>query len=69
MMLLFRTKTTQTALAHKMGVTQAALSRKLHGERKWTLDDLYTAASALGVSVLDILGETLPDSPKPQPRD
>lgn len=66
LLLMFRARITQTALARKLGMTQAGLSKKIHGERKWTLDDLYAIAGALGVGVTELLGETQkpPTSPK-----
>ena len=65
MMLLFRTKTSQTKLAMRIGLTQTALSRKLHGERKWTLDDLYSISDALGISIFDLLGnQKMPPTPR-----
>ena len=65
LMLMFRARITQTALGSAVGITQSALAKKLRGERKWTLDDLYAVASALGVSIFDILGnEKMPPTPK-----
>lgn len=63
MMLMFRARTTQTALGKSIGMTQAALSKKIHGERKWSLDDLHAVASALNVSVASLISET--DAPEP----
>lgn len=36
----------QGALAHVLGITQGALSRKLRGHRGWTLDDIDRLAAA-----------------------
>ena len=46
---------TQTKAAPAIGVTQSALSKKLRGERPWTLDELYAAARVLGCTVDDLL--------------
>ncbi|WP_334153039.1 helix-turn-helix domain-containing protein [Microbacterium sp.] len=66
MMLMFRARTTQTSLGKSIGMTQTALSKKIHGERKWTLDDLHAVASALNVSVATLISETeTPDPNRP----
>lgn len=64
MTFMFRARISQTALSERVGMTQAALSKKLHGERKWSLNDLYSVATSLGVSVTDLL-----DGPKPHTDD
>ena len=46
---------TQTSLAPKLGMTQSGLSKKLRGDRPWTLDELYRAAAALDCNVVDLL--------------
>lgn len=48
---------TQGAMAERMGLTQAAISRKLSGERPWFADELAAAAAILGVSVGALFGE------------
>lgn len=63
MMLMFRARITQTALAKRVGMTQAGLSKKIHGDRKWSLDDLYVTASALGVSIHDLLDDATAPTP------
>ncbi len=68
-MLMFRNKMTQTALGRALGMTQSAFGKKLHGERKWSLDELYAVANALDVSVFDLLENNKPDSPNPRPLD
>lgn len=65
MMLMFRARISQTALARRMGMTQAALSKKIYGERKWSLDDLYSAAASLGVDVIELL-ESTKNAPTPK---
>lgn len=48
---------TQTSMAARMGITQAAISRKLSGERPWFADELATVAGILGVGVGELFGE------------
>lgn len=48
---------TQGAMASRMGITQAAISRKLSGERPWFADELVLCAGILGVSVGELFGE------------
>lgn len=48
---------TQGAMAARVGITQAAISRKLSGERPWFADELAVAADILGVSVGELFGE------------
>ena len=46
---------TQTAMAPRLGMTQSGLSKKLRGDRPWTLDELYRAADALGCTLEELL--------------
>jgi len=46
---------TQTAMAPRLGMTQSGLSKKLRGDRPWTLEELYRAADALGCEVEELL--------------
>ena len=48
---MFGAKLTQTRLAKQLGMHQTALSKKLHGERPWTLAEM--------IQVADILRELL----------
>lgn len=57
-MLMWDQKLSQTALAKRLGIAQTTLSKKLHGERGWSLEDLQSVASALQVSMAYLLGET-----------
>ena len=47
----------QTNMAARMGITQAAISRKLSGERPWFADELAVVAGILGVGVGELFGE------------
>jgi len=55
--LMHKAGMTQGAMAARMGITQAAISRKLSGERPWFADELSLAAGILGVSVGELFGE------------
>lgn len=57
---------TQAQLAARLGLTQAAVSRKLSGERPWYTDELVNVSSLLGVSVGELFGELI--RPRRQPR-
>ena len=46
---MWRRHVSQTALAKVMGIGQSGVSKKLRGLTPWTVADLMTAASALGV--------------------
>lgn len=48
---------TQGQLAAAMGLTQAAVSRKLSGERPWFPAELLDAARILNVTVGELFGE------------
>lgn len=54
---MFRKGLSQTKLAPRLGITQTALSKKLHGERPWTLEELLTMASILDMPVEEVLAE------------
>lgn len=41
---------TQKELASRMGITEAGISRKLRGLRKWTLPDVQRIVKALDLS-------------------
>jgi transcriptional regulator with XRE-family HTH domain len=57
-MLMWDQKLSQTALSKRLGIAQTTLSKKLHGERGWSLDDLQSIAGALHVSMAYLLGES-----------
>ncbi|WP_369408644.1 helix-turn-helix domain-containing protein [Cellulomonas triticagri] len=57
--LMWRQRVSQTALAPRIGMQQASLSRKLRGERPWFAEDLIAVAGALGVSVGFLFGEEM----------
>lgn len=60
---MFRKRIPQTKLAARLGISQSALSKKLHGDRPWTTDDIYDTARLLRVPVEELLpplAEVLP---------
>lgn len=57
-MLMWDQKLSQTALSKRLGIAQTTLSKKLHGERGWSLEDLQAIANALHVSMAYLLGES-----------
>lgn len=48
---------TQWDLAARLGLTQATVSRKLHGQRPWFASELVTVAAVIGCAVGDLFGE------------
>ena len=54
---MFRKGLSQTRLAPRLGITQTALSHKLHGKRPWSLTELLTMASILDLPVEEVLAE------------
>lgn len=48
---------TQGQLAAALGLTQAAVSRKLSGDRPWFADELANVSWVLSVSVGELFGE------------
>ena len=65
-MLMWDAKLSQRRLAPKLGMTQANLSKKVRGERGWSIDELFAVARELGTTVSYLIGETenrRPDGP------
>jgi transcriptional regulator with XRE-family HTH domain len=54
-MRMWQKKVPQTRLADRLGISQSTLSKKLRGQVKWSLDELYVVARALDVDVRDLL--------------
>ena len=50
-----RNRVDATAIAVSLGITPAALRRKLSGERQFTINDLGQVAGALGLGPWDLL--------------
>lgn len=47
----------QADLAQRSGLSESQLSRLLSGKRAWSLDHMEAVATALNVSVVDLLSE------------
>lgn len=56
-MLMWDQQLTQTTFGAQVGIDQSALAKKLRGQRGWSLDEVSSVASALGVSVGYLFGE------------
>lgn len=56
-MMMWDRRISQTALGKLVGIDQSSLSKRLRGERNWTLDDLRAVATALGTTMGYLLGE------------
>ena len=52
---MFGAKLTQTRLAKQLGMHQTALSKKLHGERPWTLAEMIQVADILDIDLRELL--------------
>ena len=55
MILMFRKRISQVAMARQLRIDQSALSRKLRGERAWSVDDLRQVALLLKIPLSDLL--------------
>lgn len=53
--LMWRSGMPQRTLALALDIDQSALSKKLHGRRTWTVDELLATAVVLQVSVAELL--------------
>lgn len=49
---------TQTELAAALGITQAAVTRRLTGHIAWKVTDLAPTAELLGLTVAELLGHS-----------
>lgn len=54
-----RKQVRQVRLAERLGISQAAVSRRLNGTKDFTVGELHTVADLLGVPVADLLGEAV----------
>ena len=64
----------QVRLGRTLGISQGAITKRWRGERPWQLEELDSLASALGVSVADLVTPTgretrLRQDSNLQPRD
>jgi hypothetical protein len=69
--LMWTRKITQSALGRQLGIDQSALSKKLRGERGWSLDEVERAARVLGVPMLSLFDRNwyTPRDLNPEPTD
>lgn len=68
-MILWERDLDQKDIAPKLGMQQSALSKKLRGRRKWTLDEIWTIAETLGVDPRTLLPEWVAGDSNPEPTD
>ena len=64
----------QVKLGKTLGISQGAITKRWRGERPWQLEELDSLASALGISVVDLVTPTgretrLRQDSNLQPRD
>ena len=64
----------QVRLGQRLGISQGAITKRWRGERPWQLEELDNLATALGVSVVDLVTPTgrearLRQDSNLQPRD
>ena len=52
-----RNQVTQSALAHALDLSQAAVYRRLTGQVPFNVEELATVADHLGVTVVELLAE------------
>ena len=62
--LMWDRKITQTEMGRALGVQQAALSKKLRGERPWYSSEVVAAAHRLNTTVAYLFGEAEGPHPK-----
>ena len=61
--LMWRQRVSQVHLATVLGVTQGAISKKVHGERPWFASELLDVARTLNVHVSALLSGLDDDDP------
>jgi len=53
--IMFDKRVPQTKMSRRLGITQSTLSKKLHGDRPWSTEEVYQAARLLKASIEDVL--------------
>lgn len=53
--LMFRNRSTRKELGALLGVSGTAVSNKIYGKAKWSIEELFTTADFFGVEVTDLL--------------
>lgn len=64
---MFTRRVTRKALGKAVGLSESTMSRKIHGDVPWTVDELFAVAKYLGVEAGDLLprrNEKIPASPE-----
>lgn len=56
--LLWDKRIPQKSLAEHLGISESTLSKKLRGDRPWTIEELLTAAKFLDAPIGDLLPTT-----------
>ncbi len=69
--LLFRNRRTRKQLGAYLGITGTAISNKVYGNSKWSMDDLFATADFFGIDITDLLprkASTQQETPDPLSR-
>lgn len=56
-MLMRRQGISQMQLARHLGIAQTAISKRLRGQRSWSVSDLQITAGVLGVTIADLVAD------------
>ena len=65
--LLAKAGLTQKDVANILAITQAGVSDRLRGKQNFSLDELFTLAGALDLTVGDLLGNSIVSARVPEP--
>ena len=65
--LLAKAGLTQKDVASILAITQAGVSDRLRGKQNFSLDELFTLAGALDLTVGDLLGDSIVSARVPEP--
>ena len=65
--LLAKAGLTQKDVANILAITQAGVSDRLRGKQNFSLDELFTLAGALDLTVGDLLGDSIVSARVPEP--
>jgi transcriptional regulator with XRE-family HTH domain len=52
---MWRRRLQQIEVAPRVGMTQSALSKKIRGQRPWSVEEVYRIAAAIGVDPSELL--------------
>ena len=65
--LLAKAGLTQKDVASILAITQAGVSDRLRGKQNFSLDELFTLAGALDLTIGDLLGDSIVSARVPEP--